>query len=222
MLHHGLRQILKFLGFMWNPLSWVMEVAAIMAIALANGGPPDWQDFVGISVLLVINSTISFIEENNAENAIATLMTDLAPKTKVLRDGKWSEQEAAILVPGDIINIKLEDIILVDARLLEGDPLKIDQSTLTGESLPVTKHPDQEVFSGSTCQQGEIEAIVITTGIHTFFSKAISRRCSWPSKTYASAPSRSDGHRDHRHVPCRAYVVTSLADATRGGGWVCR
>jgi magnesium-transporting ATPase (P-type) len=78
-------KILKFLGFMWNPLSWVMEMAAIMAIALANGDgkPPDWQDFIGIIVLLVINSTISFIEENNAGNAAAALMANLAPKTKV-------------------------------------------------------------------------------------------------------------------------------------------
>lgn len=78
-------KFLKFLGFMWNPLSWVMESAAIMAIVLANGGgkPPDWQDFIGIMVLLVINSTISFIEENNAGNAAAALMANLAPKTKV-------------------------------------------------------------------------------------------------------------------------------------------
>lgn len=64
-------KLLKFLGFMWNPLSWVMEIAALMAIVLANGGgkPPDWQDFVGIVILLIINSTISFIEENNAGNA---------------------------------------------------------------------------------------------------------------------------------------------------------
>ncbi|CAN1814449.1 ATPase 9, plasma membrane-type [Linum perenne] len=142
-------KFLKFLGFMWNPLSWVMEIAAIMAIALANGGgqPPDWQDFVGIVTLLVINSTISFIEENNAGNAAAALMAGLAPKTKVLRDGKWSEQDAALLVPGDIISIKLE-------------------------SLPVTRNPGDEVFSGSTCKQGELEAVVIATGVHTFFGKA--------------------------------------------------
>ncbi|KAK4773972.1 hypothetical protein SAY87_028991 [Trapa incisa] len=167
-------KLLKFLGFMWNPLSWVMECAAIMAIALVNGGgkPPDWQDFVGIVTLLIINSTISFIEENNAGNAAAALMAGLAPKTKVLRDGKWSEQEAAILVPGDVVSIKLGDIVPADARLLEGDPLKIDQSALTGESLPVTKYPGNEVFSGSTCKQGEIEAVVIATGVHTFFGKA--------------------------------------------------
>ncbi|KAL6541182.1 ATPase 8, plasma membrane-type [Orobanche minor] len=167
-------KFLKFLGFMWNPLSWVMESAAVMAILLANGGgkPPDWQDFVGIVVLLIINSTISFIEENNAGNAAAALMAGLAPKTKVLRDGKWTEQEASILVPGDLISVKLGDIIPADARLLEGYPLKIDQSALTGESLPVTKNPGDEVFSGSTCKQGEIEAVVIATGVHTFFGKA--------------------------------------------------
>ncbi|WMV21506.1 hypothetical protein MTR67_014891 [Solanum verrucosum] len=167
-------KFLKFLGFMWNPLSWVMEAAAIMAIALANGGgkPPDWQDFVGIITLLIINSTISFIEENNAGNAAAALMARLAPKAKVLRDGKWDEEDAAVLVPGDIISIKLGDIIPADARLLEGDPLKIDQSALTGESLPVTKGPGDGVYSGSTCKQGEIEAVVIATGVHTFFGKA--------------------------------------------------
>ncbi|CAL5327158.1 unnamed protein product [Camellia sinensis] len=164
-------KFLKFLGFMWNPLSWVMEAAAIMAIALANGGgkPPDWQDFVGIITLLVINSTISFIEENNAGNAAAALMARLAPKAKVLRDGRWSEEDAAILVPGDVISIKLGDIVPADSRLLEGDPLKIDQ---VGESLPVTKGPGDGVYSGSTCKQGEIEALVIATGVHTFFGKA--------------------------------------------------
>ncbi|KAI5410621.1 Plasma membrane ATPase 1 [Lathyrus oleraceus] len=167
-------KILKFLGFMWNPLSWVMEAAALMAIAMAHGGGKrgDYQDFVGIIILLIINSTISFIEENNAGNAAAALMARLAPKAKVLRDGKWSEEDASVLVPGDIVSIKLGDIIPADARLLEGDPLKIDQSALTGESLPVTKHPGEGVYSGSTCKQGEIEAVVIATGVHTFFGKA--------------------------------------------------
>jgi len=121
---------------------------------------------------------------------------------QVLRDGKWNEEDAAVLVPGDIISIKLGDIVPADARLLEGDPLKIDQvikflpfdkwllsafnilfncgtdiiyylqSALTGESLPVTKGPGDGVYSGSTCKQGEIEAVVIATGVHTFFGKA--------------------------------------------------
>ncbi|CDO97774.1 unnamed protein product [Coffea canephora] len=82
-------KILKFLSFMWNPLSWVMEAAAVMAIVLANGGGegPDWQDFLGIICLLLINSTISFIEENNAGNAAAALMARLAPKSKSTDQG---------------------------------------------------------------------------------------------------------------------------------------
>ncbi|KAG6542363.1 hypothetical protein Mapa_016192 [Marchantia paleacea] len=167
-------KILKFLGFMWNPLSWVMEFAALMSIVMANGRheKPDWQDFLGIIMLLVLNSTISFWEENNAGNAAAALMARLAPTTKVLRCGKWSEQDAAILVPGDIISIKLGDIIPADARLLQGDSLKIDQSALTGESLPCRKGPGDGVYSGSTCKQGELEAVVIATGVNTFFGKA--------------------------------------------------
>ncbi|KAG6502333.1 hypothetical protein ZIOFF_042225 [Zingiber officinale] len=163
-------KILKFLGVMWNPLSCVMEMASVMAIALANGGgkSPNWQDFVGIIILLVVNSTINFIEENNAGNAAAS-MAGVARKTKVLRDGRWTEQDVAILVPGDIISIKLGDIVPADVRLLEGDALKIDQSALTGEYLPVTKKPGDEVFSSSICTQGEIEAVVIATGLHTFF-----------------------------------------------------
>ncbi|KAH9713948.1 ATPase 10 plasma membrane-type [Citrus sinensis] len=167
-------KFLKFLSFMWNPLPWVMEAAAQMAIVIANGGGqgPDWQDFVGIVCLLIINSSISFIEESNAENATAALMARLTPKTKVLRDGQWKEQDAAVLVPGDIISIKFGDVIPADARLLEGDPLKIDQACitnegtcrfypyeLTGESLTVTKETADLVDSTEVVghfQQGAI------------------------------------------------------------------
>ncbi|KAH9670564.1 ATPase 11 plasma membrane-type-related [Citrus sinensis] len=168
-------KILKFLGFMWNPLSWVMEAAAIMAIVLANGGgkPPEWQDFIGITTLLLINSTVCFIQENNAGAASTALMAHLAPKAKVLRDGKWKEEDAAILVPGDVISVKLGDIVPADARLLEGDPLTIDQSALTGESLTISKGPGDCVYSGSTCKRGEIQAVVIATGVHTFLGRAV-------------------------------------------------
>ncbi|KAK9192607.1 hypothetical protein WN944_003300 [Citrus x changshan-huyou] len=96
-------------------------------------------------------------EENNAGAASAALMAHLAPKAKVLRDGRWKEEDAAILVPGDVISVKLGDIIPADARLLEGDPLEIDQSALTGESIPVSKGPGDCVHSGSTCKQGRFK-----------------------------------------------------------------
>jgi len=104
---------------MWNPLSWVMEAAAIVAIALANGGgrPPDWEDFVGILLLLLANSIIGFIEQHNAGNAVKALMKSLAPEAKVKRNNQWKVIDAAELVPGDIISIKLGDIIPADGRL---------------------------------------------------------------------------------------------------------
>ncbi|KAF9583394.1 plasma membrane H+-ATPase [Lunasporangiospora selenospora] len=166
--------LMMFLSFMWNPLSWVMEAAAIVAIALSNGGgePPDWPDFVGIVLLLLINATIGYIEERNAGNAVKALMASLAPQAKVKRDGQWSTIEAANLVPGDVISVKLGDIVPADARLIEGVNISIDQAALTGESLPASKHNGDEIFSGSTVKQGEGEAVIIGTGSNTFFGRA--------------------------------------------------
>ncbi|WWC62912.1 plasma-membrane proton-efflux P-type ATPase [Kwoniella dejecticola CBS 10117] len=165
---------LQFLSFMWNPLSWVMEGAAIVAIALSNGEgePPDWQDFVGIVLLLLINSTIGFVEERNAGNAVKALMDSLAPKAKVKRDGKWRDIESADLVPGDCIAFKHGDVCPADCRLTEAIDVSMDQAALTGESLPVSKKLGDECFSGSTCKQGEVEAVVISTGPNTFFGRA--------------------------------------------------
>ncbi|KAG6864223.1 hypothetical protein C0991_011260 [Blastosporella zonata] len=167
---------LQFLSFMWNPLSWVMEGAALVAIALSNGEgrAPDWQDFVGIVLLLFINSAIGFYEERNAGNAVAALMDSLAPKAKVKRDGSWSEIESAGLVPGDMVAFKIGDIVPADCRLTEAINVSIDQAALTGESLPSSKKDGDQCFSGSTCKQGEAEGVVISTGANTFFGRAAS------------------------------------------------
>ncbi|KAG0168157.1 plasma membrane H+-ATPase [Apophysomyces sp. BC1034] len=167
--------ILQFLGFMWNPLSWVMEAAAIVSIALSNGEnrPPDYPDFIGIVLLLLANSIIGFMEERQAGNAVKALMESLAPECKVRRDGEWKTMEAAELVPGDVINIKLGDVVPADGRLISAHgQVSIDQAALTGESLPVGKEAGDEIFSGSTVKQGEAEAIVIGTGANTFFGRA--------------------------------------------------
>ncbi|KAK0495935.1 hypothetical protein EDD18DRAFT_1168003 [Armillaria luteobubalina] len=168
--------ILQFLSFMWNPLSWVMEAAALVAIALSNGEgrAPDWQDFVGIILLLFINSAIGFYEERNAGNAVKALMDSLAPKAKVKRAGNWSEIESADLVPGDMVSFKIGDIVPADCRLIEAINVSIDQAALTGESLPQSKKAGDQCFSGSTCKQGEAEGVVISTGANTFFGRAAS------------------------------------------------
>ncbi|PIA17266.1 plasma-membrane proton-e [Coemansia reversa NRRL 1564] len=168
--------IMMFLSFMWNPLSWVMEAAAIVAIALSNGQgmPPDWQDFVGIILLLLGNSCIGFYEERGAGKAVEALMAALAPQCKVKRDGKWETMEACNLVPGDIIAIGIGDVVPADSRMVVSNGVKIDQAALTGESLPVGKDVGDEAFSGSTVKQGEAEALVIGTGLNTFFGRAAS------------------------------------------------
>ena len=139
----------QFLSFMWNPLSWVMEAAALVAIVLSNGqgSAPDWEDFCGIIFLLFVNSTIGFYEEHNAGNAVKALMESLAPRAKVKRDGKWVEIEAYNLVPGDVISFKIGDIVPADCRLSEAINVSIDQAALTGESLPQNKKSGDECFS---------------------------------------------------------------------------
>lgn len=139
----------QFLSFMWNPLSWVMEGAALVAIVLSNGNntPPDWQDFIGIVLLLFINSAIGFYEERNAGNAVKALMDSLAPKAKVKRNGTWSEIESSDLVPGDMISFKIGDIVPADCRLTEAINVSIDQAALTGESLPQSKKLGDQCFS---------------------------------------------------------------------------
>ncbi|CAF1572793.1 unnamed protein product [Adineta ricciae] len=173
--HKEKSAIIKFLLFMWNPLSWVMEAAAIVAIAVSNGGgqPPDWEDFLGIILLLLANSIIGFIEQSKAGNAVKALMEALAPEAKVKRNGEWKVIDAADLVPGDVISVKLGDVVPADARLTAAHGgVSIDEAALTGESLPADKVVGDQIFSGSTCKQGEAEAIVIGTGLNTFFGRA--------------------------------------------------
>ena len=130
-----------------------------------------WPDFFIILLLLVSNAVVGFWEEQQAGNAIAALKAKLAIKAKVKRDGKWTDPAAREVVPGDVIRLRLGDIVPADARLLAGDPVEVDQSALTGESLPAERKPGEAVFSGSIIRRGEIEAMVYATGAKTYFGK---------------------------------------------------
>jgi H+-transporting ATPase len=158
--------LLKFLTYLWGPIPWMIEAAVILS-ALAQ----HWPDFGIILVLLLANAVVGFWEEHQAGNAIAALKAKLAVEARVRRDGKWVTPPARELVPGDVIRVRLGDIVPADARLLDGDPIEVDQSALTGESLPATRKPGEAVFSGSIVRQGEIGALVYATGASTYFGK---------------------------------------------------
>jgi H+-transporting ATPase len=157
---------LKFLTYFWGPIPWMIEAAVILSAVARH-----WPDFFIILLLLLANAVVGFWEEHQAGNAIAALKAKLAIKAQVKRDGKWTTPEARELVPGDVIRVRLGDIVPADARLLEGDPVEVDQSALTGESLPATRKPGEAVFSGSIIRQGEIDALVYATGANTYFGK---------------------------------------------------
>jgi len=158
--------LLKFLSYFWGPIPWMIEAAVILSAIVHH-----WADFAVISVLLIMNAVVGFWEEFQAGNAIEALKKQLALEARVRRDGRWKNIPARELVPGDIIRLRLGDIIPADAKLLEGDPIEVDQSTLTGESLPVECKTEDDVYSGSIVNQGEIEATVYVTGTNTYFAK---------------------------------------------------
>ena len=109
---------LKFLTYFWGPIPWMIEAAVIL-----SGVVRHWPDFFIILVLLVTNAVVGFWEERAAGNAIDALKARLATKTRVKRDGKWVTPPARELVTGDVIQLRLGDIVPADARLLDGDPM---------------------------------------------------------------------------------------------------
>ena len=158
--------LLKFLTYFWGPIPWMIEAAVILSAVNRS-----WPDFFIILLLLLANAVVGFWEEHQAGNAIEALKAKLAIKARVQRDGKWIDPPARELVPGDVIRVRLGDIVPADARSLEGDSVQVDQSALTGESLPAERKWGDAVFSGSIIRQGEIDAMVYATGANTYFGK---------------------------------------------------
>jgi H+-transporting ATPase len=158
--------LLKFLTYFWGPIPWMIEGAVIL-----SGVVRHWPDFFIILFLLVANAVVGFWEEHQAGNAIAALKAKLAIGARVKRGGKWITAAARDLVPGDVIRLRLGDIVPADARLFAGDPVEVDESALTGESLPATRKSGEAVYSGSIVRRGEIGAMVYGTGDNTYFGK---------------------------------------------------
>ncbi len=144
----------------------MIEAAAILSIVIQH-----YEDFAIIFTLLIVNAVVGFWQEKKADNAIELLKKRLAPKARVLRDGKWSEIPSRALVPGDVVRVRLGDIVPADVKLMKGAYLLADESALTGESLPVEKHVSDLAYAGAIIRQGEMDAYVVATGISSFFGK---------------------------------------------------
>ena len=158
--------LLKFLGYFWGPIPWMIEAAAILSVIVRH-----WTDLIIIAVMLVFNAVIGFWQEYQASNALDALKDKLALKARVKRDGNWQSVMARDLVPGDVIRLRPGDIIPADVKLFEGDYLSVDESALTGESLPVDKKAGDIAYSGAIAKQGEMVALVTGTGPNTYFAR---------------------------------------------------
>jgi H+-transporting ATPase len=158
--------IRRFVGYFWGPIPWMIEAAIVLAVLVRH-----WDDFAIILALLVVNAVIGFWEEYQADNAIRALKSHLAPQARVLRDGTWSTVPARELLPGDRIRLRIGDIVPADSAWLSGTSLELDQSALTGESLPVARGAGGTLYSGAIVRRGEADALVRATGTRTFFGR---------------------------------------------------
>jgi H+-transporting ATPase len=159
----------KFLRYFWGPIPFMIEAAAALSAMIGH-----WSDFSIIMVLLIYNAVSGFWQERKAADALAALKAGMAPKARVLRDGQFSPIDAAEVVPGDVVRIKLGEVVPADVRFIDGDYISIDQAALTGESLPVSKKVGDSGYSGSIAKKGEMTALVIGTGNNTFFGRTAS------------------------------------------------
>ena len=166
LVEHGRTLAGRLVGFLWGPIPWMIEAAAFLSALLGH-----WEDLAIILTMLVINAGVGFWQEYKADNEIALLRQRLALTARVRRDGTWQDIEARLLVPGDLVFVRLGDVLPADLKLVSGAYLSVDQSSLTGESLPVDKGPGDEVWSGSVARQGEMTGVVTATGMNTYFGK---------------------------------------------------
>jgi magnesium-transporting ATPase (P-type) len=155
--------LMQFLSHFWGPIAWMIEAAVILSALVG-----DWVDFGLILALLIANGVVGFWEEFQAGNAIAALQAKLALQARVKRDGHWTTVPARELVAGDVIRLRLGDIVPADVRFLSGDPVQVDQSALTGESLPVECKVGDVLYSSSILKRGELDGLVYATGVRTY------------------------------------------------------
>ncbi len=161
--------VLVFLGYFWAPIPWMIEAALLLSVLARH-----WSDAAIIAVLLGMNGVVAYIEEHQAADAIAALKQRLASTARVRRDGVWTQLPTRELVPGDVARLRLGDVVPADARLLDDVTLELDQSALTGESLPVSRARGEVLYSGAVITRGEGDVLVFATGADSFFGRTTS------------------------------------------------
>jgi len=153
----------------WGPIPWMIEFAALLSALVQK-----WEDLSIILIMLLVNAGLDLMQEHRALNALKTLKAKMDQQVTVLRESIFSRMSSRELVPGDIIKLRIGDIIPADVQLLSGDYLLIDQAALTGESLPVNRKSDDVAYANTIVKQGEMLAVVINTGSNTHFSSVVS------------------------------------------------
>ncbi len=152
----------------WGPIPWMIEMAAILSAIVQK-----WDDFAIITIMLLVNASLDFLQEHRALNALKALKKRMASEVIVLRDGQFKTIPTRELVPGDVIKLRIGNVIPADVQLLQGEYLLIDQSALTGESLPVSKKVNDVAYASTIVKQGEMVAVVVNTGSHTNFHTVV-------------------------------------------------
>ena len=152
----------------WGPIPWMIEMAAILSAVVQK-----WEDFIIIAIMLLVNAGLDFFQEHRALNALKALKARMGAEIIVRRDGAFKTIPVRELVPGDVIRLRIGNIVPADVQLIEGDYLSIDQSALTGESLPVSKKALDVAYASTVVKQGEMLALVVNTGGNTNFHTVV-------------------------------------------------
>ena len=156
----------RALGKLWAPVPWMLEAAIVLEVALGK-----YVEASIVAGLLAFNAALGFLQEGRAQATLAALKSRLALNASVRRDNAWQTIPAAGLVPGDIVKLSLGAVVAADVRLMGGEVL-LDQSMITGESIPIEAAPGLETYAGALVRRGEATAEVTATGARTKFGRA--------------------------------------------------
>ncbi len=202
----------RFLSFFWGPIPWMIESAAILSAVAGH-----WDDLAIIGSMLFINAGVGFWQEFKADTEIEALKATLALVARVLREGRWREVPAAELVPGDVVLVKLGNIVPADLTLVGDGFLSVDPSALTGESLPVDKGAGGTAYSGSIVSMGEMRGDVTATGMSTRSARRSGEACRRAcARRRADARCRENGRHRTLAAPRASPAVGPVA-CGRGG-----